>query len=62
MLNKQEMIRPLGILYQKLTTQLADEERYVVFRHVVGFVENTDVVSTNAFLLFTVEEDARMII
>jgi hypothetical protein len=46
--------------YRTLTTKMSEEGRYAVYRHVVGFVENTS-VSINAFLPFIAEENAQMI-
>jgi hypothetical protein len=62
MFNRQEMIGPLRGLYRQLATKMSDEDRYSVFRHVVGFIENTSVVSTNALLPFIAEDRARMIV
>jgi hypothetical protein len=62
MFNKQEMIQPLRGLYRQLATKISEEDRYSVFRHAVGFIENTSVVSTNALLPFIVEDEARMIV
>jgi hypothetical protein len=62
MFNKEEMIGSLANLYQTLKTKLSEESRSAVFRHVSGFVENTSVVSVNAFLPFIVEENAQSIV
>jgi hypothetical protein len=56
------MIGPLASLYRTLTTKMSEEGRYAVYRHVVGFVENTSIVSINAFLPFIAEEKAQMIV
>jgi hypothetical protein len=60
--NKQEMVGQLASLYRTLTTKVSEEARYAVHRHVVGFVENTSVVSINAFLPFIAEENSQMIV
>jgi hypothetical protein len=61
--NKEEMIGPLANLYQTLKkTKLSEEARHAIYRHVVGFVENTSVVSVNAFLPFIAEEHAQSIV
>lgn len=62
MFNKTEMIDPLANLYRQLTTRLPVDARSRVYRHVIGFVENTSFVSTNAFLPFIVEERDRGIV
>jgi hypothetical protein len=62
MFNKEEMIGPLRRLYEQLATKMSDDDRYSVFRHVKGFIENTSAVSTNALLPFIAEDKARMIV
>src|SRR5262249_18462754 len=61
-LNKQEMIGPLASLYRTLTAMMPEEGRYAVYRHVVGFVEETSIVSINALLPFIADEKAQMIV
>jgi hypothetical protein len=61
-LNKQEMIGPLASLYRQLKTKMSEEDRYSVYRHVVGFVEKSSFVSINAFLPFIAQEKARIIV
>jgi hypothetical protein len=60
--NKQEMIGPLANLYRQLMSKIPEEGRQSIYEHVVGFVENTSVVSINAFLPFIAEETARSIV
>jgi hypothetical protein len=60
--NKQEMIGPLAALYRTQTTKISEKARYSVYRHVVGFVENTSIVSVNAFLPFIAEDSSLTIV
>jgi hypothetical protein len=60
--NKQEMIGPLASFYRGPVMQMPEDRRLAVYRHVAGFVEHTSIVSTNAFLPFIAEDDARAIV
>jgi hypothetical protein len=60
--NKQEMIGPLANLYRQMMTKIPEEDRFSIYQHVVGFVENTSAVSVNAFLPFIAEETATIIV
>jgi hypothetical protein len=60
--NKQEMIGPLANLYRQLMTKIPEEDRHSTYEHVVGFIENTSVISINALLPFLAEENATSIV
>jgi hypothetical protein len=60
--NKQEMIRPLVNLYTQLLAKIPEEGRHSIYEHVVWFIENTSVVSINAFLPFIGEDTATSIV
>jgi len=60
--NKQEMIGSLANLYRQLMTKISEEDRRSIYEHVVGFIENTSVISINAFLPFIAEDGARSIV
>jgi hypothetical protein len=60
--NREEMIGPLAKFYRGPVMQMAQEQRFVIFRHVARFVEHTSVVSPNAFLPFIAHDDDRRIV
>ena len=60
--NKQEMIGPLANLYRQLMTKIPEEDRRLIYELVMGFIENTSVVSINALLPFLAEEKATSIV
>jgi len=60
--NRQEMIGPLAKFYREWVMKMPEDRRFGLYRHIVGFVENTSVVSINAFLPFIAEDSSRMMV
>jgi hypothetical protein len=57
--NHQEMIGPLAKFYRRFVMKMPEDKRLGLYRHIVGFVENTSVVSINALLPFIAEDSWR---
>lgn len=60
--NDALIIRDLQNFYSGFIVEMPEERRTMIFNYVKGMVENTDFVSTNAFLPFIVEETADHIV
>jgi hypothetical protein len=60
--NDEKMITPLAQFYCEMVVPMTDEKRLKLQNHVVGFMENTDVISINALLPFISEDKSRGIV
>lgn len=60
--NDQKMIEPLAAFYKKYFSAVPEERRWQISRHVLGLVQETTFVSTNAFLPFIVEDRSSRIV
>lgn len=60
--NDQTMISDLSQFYREMAMKLAEDRRATICRHVAWLVENTSIVSINAFLPFIAEDSDRGIV
>jgi hypothetical protein len=60
--NRREMIGPLVKFYREWVMKMPEDRRFGFYGHIVGFVENTSVVSINSFLPFIAEDRSRMVV
>ena len=58
----ENMISDLSQFYREIIMEREEEQRFELYQHVAGLVENVPFVSANAFLPFIAEDTARRIV
>ena len=60
--NDEDMVPDLAEFYREMMMKAPEESRIEIYRHVAGMVENTTIVSVNAFLPFIAEDTFRGVV
>lgn len=60
--NDENMISDLSQFYREMIMKREEEQRFELYQHIAGLVENVSFVSVNAFLPFIAEDTSRRIV